>query len=305
MGTRQSRRLQNVLTAGLALAVTAVIVAGLGYAGRPVAPAAPAVSSSGPMFSQLALIFILFTYGGWNEAAYLTADIRNARRNIVRALVLGILGVTVIYVLLNLAYLNVLGLDGMKASKAVAADLMQSALGGAGAVVLSLIVMAASLSTLNATVFTGARTNYALGRDHSLFRLMGVWREQSNTPVNALLVQGAVALVLVLLAARTPDGFETMVAYTAPAFFLFFLLTAISLFVLRRQAPAVENPYRVPLYPLTPLLFVATCAFMLYSTFMYALSKDPSSIGAQIGIGVLLLGLPVLWLARRRPVAAS
>ncbi len=300
MGTRQSRRLQNVLTAGLALAIIAVIVAGLAYSGKPAQAAATAAASSSPLFTQLALIFILFTYGGWNEAAYLTADIRDARRNIVRALVFGILGVTAIYLLLNLAYLNVLGLEGMKASKAVAADLMQATLGGAGAVVLSIIVMAASLSTLNATVFTGARTNYALGRDHALFGFMGVWRERSNTPVNALLVQGAVALALVLLASQTPDGFETMVAYTAPAFFLFFMLTAISLFVLRRQAPAVENPYRVPLYPLTPLLFCAMCAFMLYSTFMYALSKDPSSIGAQLGIGVLLLGLPVLWFAHRK-----
>jgi basic amino acid/polyamine antiporter, APA family len=300
MGTRQSRRLQNVLTAGLALAIVTVIVAGLSYSGTGApAPAVAAAPSSAPLFSQLALIFILLTYGGWNEAAYLTADIRDARRNIVRALMLGILAVTVIYVLLNIAYLNVLGLDGMKASRAVAADLMQAALGSAGAVVLSLIVVAASLSTLNATMFTGARTNYALGRDHSLFRIMGVWREQSNTPVNALLVQGAVALALVLLASQTPDGFETMVAYTAPAFWLFFLLTAISLFVLRRQAPAGENPYRVPLYPFTPLLFCAMCGYMLYSSFLYALSKDPSSIGAQLGIGVLLLGLPVLWLARR------
>ncbi len=305
IGTRASRRLQNLLTAALALAIVAVIVVGLTFTGSAAPVRVAASSSSAPLFSQLALIFILLTYGGWNEAAYLTADIRDARRNIVLALVMGILAVTVIYVLLNLAYLNVLGLEGMKASKAVAADLMQAALGSGGAIVLSIIVVAASLSTLNATVFTGARTNYALGRDHSLFRVMGVWRAQSNTPVNALLVQGAVALVLVLLASQTPDGFETMVAYTAPAFWLFFLLTAISLFVLRRHAPASDNPYRVPLYPFTPLLFCAMCGYMLYSSFLYALSKDPSSIGAQLGIGVLLLGLPVMWVARRMGSATA
>ena len=299
IGTRQSRLAQNVLTAALAFAIVAVIIAGL-LVGGAAKPAAPAAAPSGPLFSQLALIFILLTYGGWNEAAYLTAEIRDAQRNVVRALVFGILTVTVIYVLLNLAYLNVLGLDGMKASKAVAADLMQATLGGAGATVLSLIVIAASLSTLNATVFTGARTNYALGRDFALFGALGRWRDGSNTPANALLVQGAVALVLVLLASRTPDGFETMVAYTAPAFWLFFTLTGVSLFFLRRQRPVHADHYRVPLYPLTPLLFCAMCGFMLYSSTNYALSKDPSSLGAQLGIGVLLIGVPLMFLAKKR-----
>jgi basic amino acid/polyamine antiporter, APA family len=101
----------------------------------------------------------------------------------------------------------------------------------------------------------------------------------------------------------TPDGFETMVAYTAPAFWLFFMLTGISLFILRRQAPAQANPFRVPLYPFTPALFCAMCAFMLYSSTSYALSKDASSIGAQLGIGVLLVGIPLMLIARVRRAA--
>ena len=304
IGTRESRLTQNMITGALALAIAAVIIAGLLVGGGAKA-AAPATPSSGPLFSQLALIFILLTYGGWNEAAYLTAEIRDARRNVVRALVYGILAVTAIYVLLNLAYLNVLGLEGMKASKAVAADVMQATLGGAGATVLSLIVITASLSTLNGTAFTGARTNYALGRDFPMFGALGRWREGSNTPVNALLVQGAIALTLVVLASFTPDGFETMVAYTAPAFWLFFMLTGISLFFLRRQEPANRDHFRVPLYPVTPLLFCAMCAFMLYSSTDYALSKDPGSIGAQLGIGMLLVGLPLMFIARKRESAAA
>jgi amino acid transporter len=299
VGTRESKSVQTVLTSALALAIFAVIVAGFLHSGaQPVAAASPPAAGA-PMFSQLALIFILLTYGGWNEAAYLTAEMQDARRNIVRALLLGILAVTVLYVLLNLAYLNVLGLEGMKNSRAVAADLMQATLGGAGKLVLSIIVMAAALSTLNATTFTGARTNFALGRDFGMFRALGNWNERTNTPTSALLVQGAVSLALVLLAATTPDGFETMVAYTAPAFWLFFLLTGVSLFVLRRQTPAAANPFRVPLYPLTPIIFCAMCAFMLWSSGSYALSKDPGSIGAQLGIGVLLLGVPLMFIARR------
>jgi basic amino acid/polyamine antiporter, APA family len=302
-GTRESKVIQNVLTGSLAFAMAAVIIAGFTVSGAPAAAAAPS-PTSGPPFSQLALIFILLTYGGWNEAAYLTAEVRDPRRNIVRALVIGILIVTVLYVLLNLAYLNVLGLDGMKASKALAADVMLATFGGFGAVVLSVIVIAASLSTLNATVFTGARTNYAVGRDYTLFSALGRWNEGANAPVNALLLQGAIAIGLVLLSSTTPDGFETMVAYTAPAFWLFFLLTGLSLFILRRQKPAQPDPFRVPLYPLTPILFCAMCAFMLYSSTSYALSKDPSSIGAQLGIGVLLLGLPVMFFSRTKKAPA-
>jgi amino acid transporter len=246
------------------------------------------------------MIFVLLAYGGWNEAAYLTAEMQDRRRNIVRALVIGLTTVTALYVLLNVAYLNVLGLEGMKASKALAADVMKLTFGNAGALILSLIVIAAALSTMNATVFTGARTNFALGRDYAMFNKLGVWNERSNTPVPALLVQGVIAFALVMLSSLTPDGFETMVAYTAPAFWLFFLMTGISLFILRGQKPDNDDHFRVPLFPITPILFCAMCAFMLWSSANYALSKDPGSIGAQLGIGVLLLGIPLMFLAKRR-----
>jgi len=289
IGTTQSKWLQNILALVLALSVLGVVVAGLS-ATPPAAAAAPAVAGKdAPLFSGLALIFILLTYGGWNEAAYLTAEMRDTRRGIVRALIIGILIITALYLLLNYAYLNALGLAGMRESKAVATDLMKVTWGAAGALVLGAAVVTAALSTLNATVFTGARTNYALGRDFALFGFLGNWHER-GAPVNALL--------LVLLASFTPDGFQTMVAYTAPAFWLFFLLTGISLFVLRRQPPVNAEPFRVPLYPVTPILFCAMCAYMLYSSFNYAMSLDPGSIGAIVGIAMLCAGIPVMLVAR-------
>jgi amino acid transporter len=297
-GTHQSKWVQNVLTTALALAVLVVVVSGLTATGAPVAPA-PATGDGRAWFSGLALIFVLLTYGGWNEAAYLTAEMRDTRRNIVRALVIGIVIITVLYLLLNLAYLKALGLGGMQASKAIATDLMRATWGEGGAWLLGIVVVCAALSTLNATVFTGARTNYALGRDYVIFRGLGRWSEKASAPVNALLAQGAITLALVGLASFTPDGFQTMVAYTAPAFWLFFLLTGVSLFPLRRHAPANESPFRVPFYPVTPLLFATACAYMLYSSFMYAMSLDPGSIGAMVGIAMLASGIPVLMWARR------
>ena len=300
-GTSQSKWVQNVLTVALASAILAVVVGGLAAAPATVAAAAPA--PAGSWFSGLALIFVLLTYGGWNEAAYLTAEMRDTRRNIVRALVIGIVVITVLYLLLNLAYLNALGLAGMQSSRAVASDLMRVTWGEGGAWALGIVVVCAALSTLNATIFTGARTNYALGRDFVIFRALGRWSERSSAPVNALIVQGAISLALVALASLTPDGFQTMVGYTAPAFWLFFLLTGISLFLLRRQAPVNADPFRVPLYPVTPALFCAACAWMLYSSFNYAMSLDPGSIGAMVGIAMLASGVPVLMWAKR--VAAA
>jgi len=300
-GTSQSKWVQNVLTTGLALAVLIVVVSGLTAA--PAAPTTVAAAEGKSWFSGLALIFVLLTYGGWNEAAYLTAEMRDTRRNIVRALVIGIVVITGLYLLLNLAYLRTLGLGGMQGSKAVASDLMRATWGEGGAGLLGVVVVSAALSTLNATVFTGARTNYALGRDFVIFRALGRWNENSSAPVNALLVQGAIAVALVGLASMTPDGFQTMVGYTAPAFWLFFLLTSISLFLLRRHAPVNPDPFRVPLYPVTPALFCAACAWMLYSSFNYAMSLDPGSIGAMVGIAMLASGVPVLMWAKRRAAA--
>jgi len=304
--------------------VLAIVVSGI-MATPPAAPVpAPTPAEGKAWFSGLALIFVLLTYGGWNEAAYLTAEMRDTRRNIVRALVIGIVVITVLYLLLNLAYLNALGLEGMRSSRAVASDLMKATWGEGGAWLLGIVVVSAALSTLNATVFTGARTNYALGRDFVIFRALGRWNVKSSAPVNALLVQGAISIALVGLASMTPDGFQTMVAYTAPAFWLFFLLTSISLFLLRRQRNAhlstggaanlhksengdwatyKEDHYRVPFYPVTPLLFAAACAWMLYSSFNYAMSLDPGSIGAMVGIAMLASGVPVLMWARRRAAA--
>jgi len=301
-GTSQSKWVQNVLTTALAFTVLAVVVSGLTAAPAAAAPAATPVEGKA-WFSGLALIFVLLTYGGWNEAAYLTAEMRDTRRSIVKALVIGIVVITVLYLLLNFAYLRALGLEGMKASKAVASDLMKATWGEGGAWLLGIVVVSAALSTLNATVFTGARTNYALGRDFVIFRALGRWNETSSAPVNALLVQGAISLALVGLASQTPDGFQTMVAYTAPAFWLFFLLTGVSLFLLRGRQPANADPFRVPLYPVTPALFCAACAWMLYSSFNYAMSLDPGSIGAMVGIAMLASGVPVLMWAKRRAAA--
>jgi amino acid transporter len=295
-GVRQGTRAQNLLTALEVLGVGAIIVAGLLLAPAPAQPA-PVASVTPVGAWGMAMIFVLLTYGGWNEVACLSAEVRGSRRNLAWALLVSIGVVTALYVLVNWAYLRGLGLKGMASSEAVAADLAQRALGSGGAQALSILVAVSALTSANATVLTGARTHYAFGCDSALFQGLGRWHPRANTPSQALLVQGALSLALVGLGTVTRQGFQTMVEYTAPVFWLFFLLTGVSLLVLRVREPRAPRPFRVPLYPLMPLLFIGTCAYVLYSSLAYAGIGALAGM-AVLGTGVVLLGLERLY--RRR-----
>jgi basic amino acid/polyamine antiporter, APA family len=286
IGTPQSARAQLLLTGLTTLALFAIIVAGFSTAAAEPLPI-QADSQWGTI--GLAMVFVLLTYGGWNEAAYLSGELRDVRRNMVRTLLLGTAVVTTIYVLANLAYLNVFGLEGLRKSSAVGADLMRVAAGDASAIVFSIIVCVCALSTLNATIFTGARVYYALGRDVPAIQALGVWSVHGDKPANALLLQCAIALALVVFGSVTRDGFEAMVAYTAPVFWFFLLLVAVSVFVFRKRGG--DLPYRMPLYPLPPIALGAAAVWMIYSSIAYA------GVGSWIGVAVLIAGTPLLWIA--------
>lgn len=296
-GTLQSKTLQVVLQYLLFAGLVFIGIAGLAV-GAPEKSVAAAGAAPVSVSFGLAMIFVLLTYGGWNEAAYLGGEVRDARRNMLRVLVGGIVVVTLIYLLVNAGYLAALGLGGMKDSKAVGADVMRLVAGEKGAIVLSLIVCLAALTTMNAAIFTGARTTYAMGRDFPLFARLGTWRETGSTPANALLVQGVISVVLVLASSLTPDGFTAMVAYTTPVFWTFFLLTALTLFLFRRrggEAPA----FRVPLYPIVPLAFCAMCVYMLYSSINYVRFAVSFGIPVLAGIVIMAAGIPLYLLTRR------
>ncbi len=299
-GTRESKRAQ-VLFTGLALiAVLAVIVAGV--VGAPEAPmAAPAEGVGNPAGALgMAMVFVLLTYGGWNETAYLSGEIRDVRRNLSRVLLLGTLIVSALYFLANLAFLRIFGLEGLRQTHAVGAELMSLVAGPAGGLLLSLLVCCTALSTINGSIFTGARVYYALGQDVPALRVLSSRGARGASPVSALLVQGVITAALIVFGAFSAgSGVQTMVAYTAPVFWLFMFLVGVSLFVFRRREPERPRPFRVPLYPITPLLFCLTCAGLFYSSLMYA------GIGGIIGLLVLVSGIPFMLRYGRVPVAES
>lgn len=282
---------QKLLTTVEVLGLLLIIAVGFIFAPAAVETGATAASTTANTSFGLTMVFVLLTFGGWNEAAYISGELRTGKtgkRRMARALILGILIITALYLLVNIAYLNALGLAGMAQSTAVAGDLMRAPFGTGGVWLIGVLVAISALTSANATIFTGARTNYALGRDFPVFSALGKWNAKHSAPVNAFIVQGLISLALISLGLLTRKGFETIVEYTAPVFWLFFLLVGISLFVLRQKEPEVERPFRVPLYPLTPLIFCLTSAYLLYSSLAY------TGLGAFVGVAVLLVGALLL-----------
>jgi amino acid transporter len=304
VGLQSGRRTQNFLTLLKGLGLVAIVLAGFFWPQAPRAAAA-AATGGGPGFG-LALILVLYTYGGWNDAAFVVAEMKDKRRNIPRALLAGTAGVALIYLLVNAAYLNGLGFEAAKNSRAIAADVLQGPLGSAGAGLMSALVMISALGAVNGLILTGARIYAAAGADFPAFSLLARWDSGRGTPVASLVAQMLITLALVLLVGHSAGrallsaiisalgfgavsweghgGFDTLLKCTAPVFWLFFLLTGVSLFVLRKKDRGIERPFSVPLYPLLPLVFCGMCAYMLYSAVNYA------GVLSLIGFAVLVVG---------------
>ena len=286
----------------LAIVGTALYLYATGTPGQNAVPVVSTVSESTPFSSSfgLAMVFVLLTFGGWNEAAYISAEMKGNHRNMVKALTFSILIITTLYILMTWAYWQGLGFQDMMKSQAIAADLMQIAFGPAAQKIISLMIAISALTSINATIIVGARTSYAMGRDWPLLHKLGIWDTARDTPANALWVQCIASLLLVILGGWIGSGFKSMVEFTAPVFWIFFLLAGISLFVLRIREPRTPRPFKVPLYPVVPLIFCATCTYMLWSSLSYVYDQSLGGINAAwIGVAVLLIGVVLLLLINR------
>lgn len=292
IGIHTSANIQTLLTILEVCGLVAIIIAGFGMFGAPL-PAVdnPPLFSSNPQLGMLGLgmVFVLLTFGGWNESAYISAELKGTSKTIVTVIVASLAVITVIYLLVNLALINGLGLKALSSSKAAPADLLGLAFGPLGEKLLGLFVAIAALTSINATMIVGARTNYAMGEDWQGLSKMGRWESSRGSPSVAYLVQGVISLALVGFGALQSDGFEAMVEFTAPVFWIFLFLVGLGLFILRYKDDTVR-PFKVPLYPITPLVFCASCGYLAYSSIMYAHSKGAVAISMYVMIaGVLAL----------------
>lgn len=295
LGVREGKWTQNALTTVKVIGLSAVFVAGFVFRSPDASSAVP-TAVPGFLDFRLAMILILITYGGWNEMAYVGAEVRDPRRNILRALVLGTVAVTAIYALGNWAFIHALGFEGFCNSKAVATAVLDL-VGPWGGRFISVLICISALGAINGMVFTGARIYYAMGTEHRLYAWLGRWDERKGTPIPSLLIQAVITLALTIGFGMYEGGFKSLVNFTTPVFWIFFLLIGLSLFVLRWREPQVERPYRVPLYPVIPILFCLSSLFMVHASVKYA--WDNRSYEALWSIGVMVVGLLLCFLDPR------
>jgi amino acid transporter len=278
LGVRQGKWTQNLLTMVKAIGLLAIVGAAF-----MASPAPTPSGEAGQLPFSLALIFVLFTYGGWNEMAYVAGEVRNPRRNLVRALFLGTAAVTLLYLMVNAAFLHTLGYEGLKASKAVATDTVSAVWPEGAGVLISGLICLSALGAVNGLIFTGARISYAVGQDHKLFGYLGRWDPRWGTPSVALVVQGTIAVTLIVALGTFIDA----VLYTAATVYTFYLASTLAVIVLRFKDPSRERPYRVLGYPVTPLVFAAVCGFLIYSAVTYK-PLVAASACALLGLGWVL-----------------
>ncbi|WP_254513397.1 APC family permease [Anatilimnocola floriformis] len=268
LGIQMERWTQNLLTAAKVLGL--VIVALLAWlwltAGAGTNDVAPPSETS----LSFAMIMVMFAYGGWSDMSYVAAEVDQPRRNISRALLLGTGSVLAIYLLLNLGFARALGLAGLYGSQNVASDVLQRSLGAVGDKFISLLVAVSCLGAIHGMIFTGARVYYKLGSEHPLFGWLGAWHPRLQVPLRSILAQSAVTVVLVAIFGANAAAFDRLVMFTGPFYWGFICLVIVALVALRWQRRLSAERYRVPLYPLPPLLFSAACIWMAYSGIMYA-----------------------------------
>jgi len=281
---------QNILSVVKVLGLGGIIVAGLALA-QPQAFATPPEHTAGPLGFGFAMIMVLYAYGGWNDAAFVAGEVRNVRRNLPIALFFGVGLITLIYLLVNVAYVLGLGYQGVK-QEDVAGRLLRAFLGEYGSAAMHLIIIVSALGAVNGLIFTGARIYSALGSEHRVFAWLAQWHPRLGSPHWSLLLQWVIALLMIVgvgteVGRKCIDalvgyagveipwsqyhgGFGTLVAATAPIFWLFFLLAGLSLFKLRDIDQTRERPFRTPMYPFIPFIFCLTCAWMFYNSVTYA-----------------------------------
>ena len=298
IGVRWGAFVQNVTAIakffGLLFIVVAAIAIGIPRTGGHFTPIAPAGSFSIAPFG-LALVSVLWAYDGWADLAFISGEVKDPGRNLPRALIYGTLAVIGIYILANIAYLGVMSVEEVRHSKLVAADVALRLVGPAGVTFVALTVMLSTLGTLNGSILTNPRVFFAMAADGLLFRKIAAVHPKFETPYVAIALTALLGIVFVLL--RT---FEQLADTFVTAILPFYALGVASIFVFRRRAASEYSPpFRAPLYPIAPIVFVLATLYLLVNALI-----DPSSRWGTMAIfAVILLGIPVYYatVGRRPP----
>jgi APA family basic amino acid/polyamine antiporter len=315
LGVRSGSRTQSALMVMKIVAIATLVIAGLALAGSSHEPAR-GVLDRPPSLDLLtafgaALVPVLFAYGGWQTANFIAAEVREPRKNLPRALLIGVAGVIALYTTVNLACVRSLGPEGLAATTTPATAVMRLAMGQAGATFIALAITVSTLGFLSQSILTAPRVYFAMAEDGLFFRSVAWLHPRTRVPVLAIVVQSVWTMVIAL-----SGRYEQILNYVVSMDFIFFGLTATCIFVFRkrlamigvarRPSSAILNSatspesglevsrYRMPGHPFTTALFVAVCWLVVANT----IYRYP--MNSLIGMAILLAGVPVYWLWSRQ-----
>jgi basic amino acid/polyamine antiporter, APA family len=314
IGVKLGGLVQNVFTIAKVAAMALLVLAAFFLPGT--GSAANLTASSSVIHPQGLLLLsavvaalqgAFWAYDGWNKVTYIAGEIQRPQRNIPRALTIGMLIVTAVYLLMNLAFIYVLPIDVMARSKLVAADVADRCFAGGGKWI-AVAVMVSTFGTVNATILATARVYFSMAQRGAFPRFLGVAHPRFHTPGASLVVQGAWSVLLLFT-----GTFDTLTDALIFVSWIFYAAGAYGLFVLRRKEPATPRPFRVPGYPVIPAIFIvfalAFLAFTLHkdiTRYQAAQAAGKSAtIDAVFGTALVLVGAPLYFFFRRRNSAVS
>jgi APA family basic amino acid/polyamine antiporter len=288
MGVRTGSTAQNLFMVLKILAIGTLIVCGLLVmhlpAGRPdgEVPDSPGWWRFAPALAA-AMVPVLFAYGGWHTTTFMAAEVRDAPRNLPRGLVLGVMGVTMLYVGVNIVCVRVLGVEELAVNASPASDVMRLALGAIGAVLLSAGIAISAIGFLSQAVLTSPRVYFAMARDGLFFQSFARIHPRTRVPILAILLQGAVAIIIAV-----SGTFHQILNYVMSVELVFLALTAMSLFIFRRRdaAAGIVSRDAIPGHPVTTLLFTASTLAVVGSVFY----EYPAN--SAIALGIAASGIP-------------
>jgi APA family basic amino acid/polyamine antiporter len=291
-GIKPGAVLINVITIGKTLAIAVLVIGAFTLADRsgvslgPLVP--PRLHGLGLVSAFFAgLVPTMFAYGGWQNANFVVEEMRDAERNLPRAILFGVAIVITVYVAANVAYVHVLSAPVLAATPTPAAALATEVIGERGADVLSILVIVSTFGFLNLALMTAPRVYYAMARDGLFFSVVARVSPRTHVPVAAITTQGLLAACFAL-----SNTYARLLGYVVFADWIFFALAGVALIVFRRTRPDAPRPYRTPLYPVVPIVFVLAGLGIVANTFI----DDP--VDAVIGSVILATGVPVFLLWR-------
>jgi APA family basic amino acid/polyamine antiporter len=293
VGVKAGSNVQSFFMILKLLVIVAVITTGL-FLFKGTEPAAIVAPKGGSLGVISALVPIMFTYGGWQTASFVSGEMKDPQRDLARGMIFGVIGVVVVYLLVNTSFLAALGFGGLAASSAPASDVMRTVFGGRGARFIAAGVALSTVGFLSQSMLTAPRAYFAMARDGLFFRKIGELGQSSRVPVAAIVLQGITASVIAIVGKR----FEPVVNYVVAIDALFFGLTGAALLVFRRR-DSVRPWIGVPFHPVSTILFVAACWSIALAT---VVTRPRDAIG---GVIILLIGVPVFLVWNRHRSATS